>query len=174
MVSNARSTTNTDALRSLCFLVIAIAAATVLGQSPAPLAFEVASFKRGAPDGGVRGGCHGLDSKFSPNEVTAAIPLGRCRITDGRLSHLLGIAFRLRSMRYIQGGPDWIMTGGNRYTIEAKADAPSETTEAQILEMLQTLLIEHLKFHVDSLDKPGFALLVAKKAPNLHKSKSDK
>src|SRR5258708_33669681 len=154
MVSNARSTTNTDALRSLCFLVIAIAAATVLGQSPAPLAFEVASVKPGAPDAGVRGGCHGIDSRFSPNEVTAAIPLGRCRITDGRLSHLLSMAFRVRSMEYIKGGPDWVAQGGNRYSIEAKADDPSKATEAQLLEMLQTLLVErfHVKYHIDSVD----------------------
>src|SRR5260221_7433657 len=96
-------------IRSVLAVLLA-AAATVFGQSPAqspaPLAFEVASVKPGAPDAGVRGGCHGIDSRFSPNEVTAAIPLGRCRITDGRLTHLLSMAFRVRSIAYIKGGPD--------------------------------------------------------------------
>jgi uncharacterized protein (TIGR03435 family) len=107
--------------------------------------------------------------------MTAAIPLGRCRITDARLSHLLSIAFRLRSMEYLKGGPDWVMGGDDRYNIEAKADDPSKATEAQLLEMLQTLLIERfrLKFHIDSVDKPGFALVVAKNGPKVKESKSE-
>lgn len=39
------------------------------------LAFEVASVKASKQGGGVRGGCHGVDSRYGPNEIAAAPPL---------------------------------------------------------------------------------------------------
>src|SRR4051812_7294011 len=63
---------------------------------PEPLKFEVASVKVATSGlNGVRGGCRGVDSVFSAAEQERGgiPPLGRCRITDARLSHLIGIAF---------------------------------------------------------------------------------
>ena len=65
-------------------------------NAPEPLKFEVASVKVATSGvNGVRGGCRGVDSVFSAEEQErGGIPaLGRCRITDARLSHLIGIAF---------------------------------------------------------------------------------
>src|SRR5882724_4438799 len=78
-----------------------------LAQTPAgALNFEVASVKE-APDGpnGVRGGCHGSNSRYSPSQQAEAPPLGRCVITDARLSHLIGIAYGV-SMMNLKTGPD--------------------------------------------------------------------
>jgi uncharacterized protein (TIGR03435 family) len=96
-------------------------------------------------------------------------------ITDGRLSHLLGIAFRLRGMGFIKGAEDWVIAGSERFTVDAKAEDPATTTEQQLLVMLQNLLIERfqLKYHEESKDMPGFALIVAKNGPKLKESTSD-
>jgi len=136
--------------------------------------FEVASI-RPSPDGpnGVRGGCHGIDSVYTPVQAASAPPLGRCIITDARLSHLVSIAWRIQAMAYIHSGPDWIARGDERFHVEAKAEDPSKATEQQLLEMLQGLLVERfqMKFHRESKEEPGFALTIAKNGPKLQESK---
>jgi uncharacterized protein (TIGR03435 family) len=138
-------------------------------------AFEVASVKPAKTPNGVSGGCHGIDSRYAPNEAASAPPLGRCVIKSGRLSHMLGIAFSLRSMGLIKGGPDWIVTGEDRFNVEAKAEDPNKATEEELLQMLQALLIERfqLKLHRESKDMPGFELIVAKSGPKLKEAKGD-
>lgn len=142
----------------------------------APLEFEVASLKPSTSGfNGVRGGCHGIDSKYSPGEMAAAPPLGRCVITDGRLSHLILIAYGLRSIALIQGAQDWAIAGSERFTIQAKAEDPTKATEQQLLGMLQNLLVDRfqLKFHRESKEMPGFALIVAKNGPKLQPATGD-
>ena len=147
------------------------------GIAHAQPAFEVASLKPANPeDNGVRGGCHGIDSVYAgANERASAPPLGRCVITAGRLSHMIGIAFRMPSMGYIMGGPDELMRGVPRYTVDAKAEDPTKATEEQLLQMLQGLLIERfkLKFHREIKDMPGYTLVVAKNGPKLQASKGE-
>jgi uncharacterized protein (TIGR03435 family) len=152
------------------FTVLAIAA---VAQPPA---FEVASVRPGTPGvNGVRGGCHGIDSIYGPSEL-APPPLGRCVITDGRLSHLISIAYKLNAIGLIKGAPDWVMGGDERFTVQAKADDPTKATEAQLLQMLQTLLEDRfrLKFHRENRDMPGFALVVAKSGPKLQSARGDR
>jgi uncharacterized protein (TIGR03435 family) len=137
------------------------------------LAFEVASIKR-SPErpGGVSGGCHGIDSVFTPGEKVA--PLGRCEITDARLAHLVSIAWGMQSMQMIQSGPEWIQRGVERFDVMAKAEDPTKTTEQQLLAMLQNMLVERfqMKYHTEAVDAQGFALTVDKKGPHLEPSKS--
>jgi uncharacterized protein (TIGR03435 family) len=144
-----------------------------------PQRFEVASVRVADGNAGVQGGCHGIDSKYSPLTAASAPPLGRCVISNGRLGHIIDIAWDLRQMQLIQlakgGGPDWALGGDDRYTIEAKVDDPAKTTEAQLLEMLQTLLVERfkLKFHMEPSEKPGFAMVVGKNGPKLKAAKGE-
>jgi uncharacterized protein (TIGR03435 family) len=147
----------------------------LLALAQAQPAFEVASLKPGRAGAGVKGGCHGIDSRYAPNEIAAAPPLGRCVVTDGRLGHLLFIAYRLHSMASVEGGPDWVKSGEDRFTIEAKAEDPAKATEEQLYQMLQAMLTERfsLKFHQVTRDVPGFALTVAKKGPKLTPAKSE-
>lgn len=152
------------------------AAGLVLAQSrPAPMAFEVASVKVAPQEpGGVAGGCHGVDSVYSPRQQAEAPPLGRCVITQARLSHMIGIAWGI-TMQSLKSGPDWIQRGDLRFNVEAKAENPGKATEKELLAMLQGLLIERfqLKFHFETSEEPGFALVVAKGGAKLRPSKSD-
>jgi uncharacterized protein (TIGR03435 family) len=138
--------------------------------------FEVASVKPSPQSSnGVRGGCHGIDSKYSLNEAASAPPLGRCVITDGRLSHMISIAYGLRSIGLIKGAPDWVIAGTERFNLEAKVEDPTKVTEQQLLGMLQALLVDRfkLKFHRENVDMPGFAMVVAKNGPKLREAKGD-
>lgn len=140
-----------------------------------PLTFEVASVKKSTSGyNGVRGGCHGINSKYSAAELATAPPLGRCVITDGRLSHLIGIAYGV-SMGMIKDSPDWVIAGSERFNIEAEAEDPAKATEAQLHEMLQTLLAERfqLKFHRENREMPGFGMVVGKNGHKLREAKGD-
>jgi len=134
--------------------------------------FEVASIRPGSGFNGVRGGCRGVDSVYTPGELVTAPPLGRCVITDGRLSHLIGIAYKL-SMWSIKNAPDCVIGGDEQYTIQAKAEDPA-STERQLLQMLQSLLADRfqLRFHRETKDMPGLALTVGKKGAKLRQTAS--
>jgi uncharacterized protein (TIGR03435 family) len=138
------------------------------------LKFETASVTRGRSDHGVKGGCHGTDSVFSPLQMESAPPLGQCVISDARLSHLLMIAFGFRWIEPLVGGPDWARNGGFRYNVEAKLADPSSATEEQLLELLQKLLIDRffVKYHREPGDLPGFAIVAADGGPKLQQSRA--
>jgi uncharacterized protein (TIGR03435 family) len=136
--------------------------------------FEVASIREAPAGGGVRGGCHGINSVYTAREQAQAPPVGQCIITDARLSHMIGIAYGV-TMQNLKTGPEWIQRGDLRFNIQAKAEDPSRTTEQQLLTMLQNLLVERfqLKFHYDTTQVQGFALSIGKSAPKLTLSTAD-
>ena len=129
------------------------------------LTFEVASVKVGDTLNGVRGGCRGSDTVYPPGQQAGAIPLGRCVISDARLSHLIGIAYGV-TMADLRTGPDWIQRGDLRFNVGAKAEDP-RATERQLLSMLQNLLVERfqLKFHNETREVADFVLTVASGGP---------
>jgi uncharacterized protein (TIGR03435 family) len=165
-------------VKATCICLFGAAGLVLFAQSrpaPAALAFEVASVKVASQGpNGVRGGCHGIDSVYTPQQKAEAPPLGRCVITDARLSHLIGIAFGV-SMMNLKTGPEWIQRGDLRFDVEAKVEDPSKVTEQQLLTMLQGLLVDRfqLKFHRDSSETSGFALTVAKNGAKLQASKAE-
>src|SRR5262245_19788748 len=90
---------------------LSLGVATLVAQT-LPLAFEVATVKPSPMSAsGVTGGCHGIDSVYTPNQISSAPPLGRCVIHDARLAHMICIAFRIPAMNLIKSGPDWIQRG---------------------------------------------------------------
>jgi uncharacterized protein (TIGR03435 family) len=137
-------------------------------------AFEVASIREGKSGGAVLGGCHGINSVYTPAQQAAAPPLGECRIGDARLSHLIGLAYDV-NMTNLKTGPDWIQRGDLRFTVQAKAEDASKTTEQELLTMLQNLLIERfqLKFHYETEDISGLSLAVGKNGLKLKPSQSE-
>ena len=156
------------------FALALLGLAPALSGQPA-LKFEVASIKVATSGvNGVNGGCRGIDSVYSLKEQSSAPPLGRCVITDARLSHLIGIAFGT-SMQQLKTGPDWIQRGDLRFDVQAKAEDPAKTTQKQLLTMLQNLLVERfqLKFHYETKEEPGFALTLGKNGPKLKASTAD-
>ena len=79
-------------------------------------------------------------------------PLGRCVITDARLSHLIGIAYGV-SMQTLDTGADWIQRGDLRFDVQAKAENPTSTTRQQLLTMLQNLLVERFQIKFQTFPK---------------------
>ncbi len=148
--------------------------ATAPMAAATPMTFEVASIRKSDLGRGVQGGCHGIDSVYTPGTQADAPPLGRCRITDARLSHMVGIAWGV-TMQVLKTGPDWIQRGDERFNVEAKVENPTKTTEKQLLTMLQNLIVERfqMKYHVDATETTGFVLKVAKSGPKLRESTSD-
>lgn len=142
-------------------------------RSASPLNFEVASVKPASPlSGGVEGGCRGIDSHFAPNDPRAHLPLGRCVITNGRLSHLMSLAFQIPIDR-IRGIPDWDRP--SRFDVDAEAERPATTTDHQLILMLQNLLVArfHLTLRHNTQQVPIFALQVGKNRLKLHPSALD-
>jgi uncharacterized protein (TIGR03435 family) len=149
------------------FRALLLLSTTCWGQE-----FEVASVKI-ATSGfdGVRGGCRGIDTRYNAEELATAPPLGRCRITDGRLSHLMGIAYGI-GMGQIKDAPDWVIATNERFNVEAVAADPQTVTEAELLRMLQNLLASRfeLKFHRETKEREGLAVSLGKGAPKIRES----
>jgi len=147
-----------------------------LAQSATPtLKFEVASVKEAAVAiEGYRGGCHGINSVYTPSQQAAAPSLGSCVIRGARLSHLISTAYGVPLVN-LKTGPDWIQRGDLRFDVQAKGEDPTKTTEQQLLTMLQNLLVERfqLKFHSETAETPGFTLTVAKNGAKLKASQSE-
>lgn len=160
--------------RHIAAVMISLFALGAIAQPAAPLHFEVASIKPAAELSGVRGGCHGIDTSYTPGEKDGAPPLGRCVITSARLSHLVDIAWGVGPMSFIESGPEWVAMGAERFDVVAKAENPAKTTEKQLLEMLQNLLVERfqMKYHRKPAEESGFALTIARGGPKLEESKS--
>src|ERR1017187_10540853 len=161
---------------ALAAFLAAPKASAQANTAPESLKFEVASIKVATSGfNGVRGGCRGIDSVYGAEEQARGgiPPVGRCVITDGRLSHLIGIAYGV-SMQALDTAEDWIQRGDLRFDVQAKAENPASATRQQLLTMLQNLLVERfqLKFHTVIKEEPGFALVVAKNGPKLHTSTS--
>jgi uncharacterized protein (TIGR03435 family) len=148
--------------------VVLSAAATAQN---ARLEFEVASVKLDKTNNGSSGGCHGVDSSYTPTEAATAPPLGRCVVNSARIGHLIGIASEL-PMRMIEGEPDW-PDGSDRFNIEAVAEQPAKSTHAQLLVMLQTLLVDRfpLKFRRETVEQAGFVLVVGKSGSKMKPAK---
>jgi len=167
---------NLGGLALVAFLAAPQASAQT-NTAPESLKFEVASIKVATSGiSGVRGGCRGIDSVYGAEEQARGgiPPLGRCVITDARLSHLIGIAYGV-GMQALDTGEDWIQRGDLRFDVQAKAENPASATRQQLLTMLQNLLVERfqLKFHQVTKDEPGFALVVARNGPKLRPSTSE-
>jgi uncharacterized protein (TIGR03435 family) len=154
-------------------LTIAAIALPVIPLFPQTASFEVASIKPTKLPGGVRAGCHGTDSRFGPNDPNAGVPLGRCVVSSGRLSHLLALAYGITTDTII--GPDWVMKGRDLFDLEAKVEDPRSATETQLLSMLQGLVIERfqLKFHRETREVTRAVLTVTGKGPKLRPATSD-
>lgn len=158
-----------------CLLVSLISAGAHLSHGQSTIVFEAASVTPAKGDRGFRGACRGIDSKFPPELLPSAPPIGRCVISNARFDQLIALAYQLRFIESIEGGPSWVRNNGVRFTVQAKAEDPGKTTEAQLNEMLKALINERFgaKIRVETRPTTGFALLVAKGGPKLAESGQD-
>jgi uncharacterized protein (TIGR03435 family) len=121
------------------------ASLTVLGQSAAPTAFDVADIHlRPHPAGAI------------PAMTAPMLRAGRYDVRSATLLDLIATAYGLGKDR-ILGGPAWL--DWNRFDIVAKT--AMSTTPAMIPAMLRALLQErfHLTAHADTKPLPGYALV---------------
>jgi len=93
--------------------------------------------------------------------------LGRCLITAATLKQIVQEAYDLAPTVGITGGPGW--SDSDRFDIDAKAEDPSKTTDAQLHQMLQQLLGDRfkLKLHREVKEVSGSLLVVEEKGPKL-------
>jgi len=70
----------------------------------------------------------------------------------------------------VKGGPGWL--DSDQFEVVGAADDPATTTQAQLVEMLQTLLAQRfkLRFHRGTTEIQGYVLGVAKSGPKLKPS----
>jgi uncharacterized protein (TIGR03435 family) len=157
-----------------CLLVMFTFLCVSLGRSQSR-EFEAASIKPTKHAGvGVRSACRGIDSKFATRDLAANVPLGRCVISAGRLSHMIGVAYGV-TMDVLQGGPEWVKNGADRFDLEAKAEDPSTATEEDLLMMLRNLLADRfkLKFHRATREIEGFRMVVSNNGPKIREAGPD-
>jgi len=163
-------------------LVLALAGAWLaLGQTPAAQPpttkpqFEVASVHlcknddTGRGGGGTKGGRGGSPTDSSPDRLYLPCLPVRLFIQMAYIDFANG-KFRAEPNLRVEGGPDWITSQTERYTINAKADsAVSQITIHGA--MLQALLEDRfqLKIHRETREIPVYALTVAKGGPKLKK-----
>jgi uncharacterized protein (TIGR03435 family) len=158
--------------RPVSLLALTLACASIATPQPdlRHLSFEAASIRPSTSGfNGMRGGCRGIDSGNVPDN--AAIPLGRCVVTNARLSHLIMTAWQVNYFM-LRNAPGWVIGGDERYNLQATASDPN-VTEAQLFRMLQELLEDRfrLTYHRENREAQGYALVVTKKGPKLEKSR---
>jgi uncharacterized protein (TIGR03435 family) len=168
---------------------IGVVRAQTAALTASSLAFEVATIKPNALGfidigGGARllsgqTRCHGSDFRPQLGDPLPVPPLGRCISRNSTLKELMNVAygFRFAPVRVtlnemVTGGPSWV--GSTPFDIEGKAEDPA-ATGPQMLNMLQTLLVDRfkIKFHRETRDVPGLALVVGKDGSKLVEAKAE-
>src|ERR1043166_1353481 len=134
-------------MKRILYLLLAMpVGAPVWAQTAPRLEFEVASIKPSdmSNQNSVRVGLH-IDGAMV-----------RCSYFS--IKDYIGIAYRVKE--YQISGPEWMAS--ERFEINAKL--PAGATQAQVPDMLQSLLADRfqLKFHRDSKEFPVYAIVVGK------------
>lgn len=179
-------------LGAFCFAVFAVPIAAGVStpvqirtrnNPDSSLKFEVASIRpTKAGDTLVWGSCTTTDYNGGPpwilgmrvgngTQIPGQPGLGRCATRGLPLRKLIAMAYDYllwnQMEQQIVGGPKWM--DSDAFDVEAKAENPDATTEAQIRQMLQQLLMERfkLKVHRETRNVSGYALFISKGGPRL-------
>ncbi len=154
-------------MRILLFFTVLSVLGWAQAQVPKPQ-FEVASVHlckaddAGRGGGGTKGGRGGSPMDASPDRLILPCLPVRLFMQMAYIDFANG-KYRSEPNLRIEGGPDWISSQTERYTINAKADsAVSQVTIHGA--MLQALLEDRfkLKLHRETREIPLYALTVAK------------
>ncbi len=167
--------THLTSLSPTCALALLCPALLGFQQVPPSRAFEAATVKalvtgRDRPVPGFA--CRGLEGTL-PAGVTREIPQGRC--TGGsNLRFLTAYAYSV-DPRNVSSRLDWVTAVGMGFQIEAKAENTDSVTNAELREMLRTLLSEQFKLqvHRETRDVQGYNLVIAKGGLKIHAAAAD-
>src|SRR5580658_1206275 len=148
-----------------CVVVLTVAIAA-FAQTPAPLAFEVASIK---PAGALDPMAIAQGKVSVGMKVDGAI----CNIGSFSLRDLVRTAYEVKD--YQISGLDSLGAAMSAQRFNIQATLPEGATEKQVPQMLQTLLAERFKLviHRETRDQPVYALIVAKGGPKLKDAEPD-
>jgi uncharacterized protein (TIGR03435 family) len=137
--------------KRLLSVPLLLAAGSLLAQTPATPAFEVATIKPAAP-------IEPAKLLSGQTHVGLKTDAGRVDIGFLSLSDLIRIAYRIKP--YQLSGPNWLSS--QRWDIMAKI--PDGASADQVPEMLQTLLADRFKLAVrrTNTDHPLYALIQGK------------
>jgi uncharacterized protein (TIGR03435 family) len=130
------------------------------------------------PADGAAGTRPALPARFAPGRGGAQTS-DRVRLivtTQELIASAFNVTFGFEGR--IEGGPDWVRQGSDRYEIQAKIDdatfaalqkLPPSQQRDQVDLMEQSLLADrfHLKLHSETRLLPAYALVVAKGGPKL-------
>jgi uncharacterized protein (TIGR03435 family) len=108
-------------------------------------------------------GCHGTDS---PAAIRDEVALGRCRFQHYTVHLLVAAAYQVDVDRVL-GLPSWADT--DRFEVEGVSENQGSITQAQLLQMLQSLLHDRfqLKLHRTMGTVSGFELVPMSGGPRL-------
>lgn len=126
--------------------ILAFCGASVAGQTPSPLEFEVATIKPAAPN--------------APGTFIETDPGGRVGLTNMTVKGMIAFAWDLQPFQ-ISGGPPWL--DSIRYDVTGKPKtAPAE---GEIPRMVQALLRDRFRLTVQHGTKelPMYSLVLARK-----------
>jgi uncharacterized protein (TIGR03435 family) len=134
-------------------LAVLFFSASLFAQTPAKLAFEVASIKPSPP-------LSSLISEIQSGKLDIGMRMDGSRVDFKFMPLLSLIAEAYKVKQYQVSGPDWIKT----QLFEIHAKLPEGSTKEQIPQMLQTFLAErfNLTFHRETKELPVYALIVSK------------
>lgn len=149
-----------------------IAAAQATDAGATRLKFAVASVRRRTvfEEGPGILNCGGVDGQVFPTGQASPAPQGRCAADKHTLDSIIAMAFQASRLNP-WNGPEQIVAGipdtmrkGFRFQIQAVAENPSTATKAELLQMLQNLLIDRFKLrvHREIRQVDGYVLTVAK------------
>ena len=139
----------------VCVMLVSCCAA--LGQQPAAkISFEVVSIKPAAP------------SPMGQMRMNRGGDPGRARFSNFSLRDYIRVAYRVKDFQV--EGPEWIESA--RFDVEGKF--PEGATEAQVPEMLQSMLADRFKLtlHRNTKEHAIFALVAGKGGPKLKASEA--
>lgn len=134
-------------------LAILLFCASVFAQTPAKLAFEVASIKPSPP-------LSSLISEAQSGKLDMGIRMDGTRV-DFKFMSVMGLLAQAYKIKPYQiSGPEWMKT----QLFEIHAKLPEGSNKDQIPEMMQTLLAErfNLTFHRETRELQVYALIVGK------------
>jgi len=154
--------------RVLACAAFALAAVSVVGQTPAPagtstasLTFEVATVKLARP----------IQEQVQSGKPHIGLTVDGARVDIGALSlmDLIGIAYKVKTHQI--SGPDWLPI--DRFDVMGKI--PDGVDKDKMPEMLQALLADRFKltFHRENRDHQIYALVIGKNGPKLKESPPD-
>lgn len=129
-------------------------------QTPAPLAFDVASIKPSEPI---------TPAMVASGKIHVGMKIDGARVDIGNFPLMQIICKAYGVSTYQVAGPPWLITGQK---FDIVATLPKGATKEQVPQMLQSLLTERFKLimHRETKEAPVYALVVGKGGSKLKES----